>query len=125
MIVTLDTNIVASATFVPDVSGIFFTQWRNLRTDHINRQAEIYPRFDPGTFRAEVDQKMQIINWPSVVTAEVKEVVHLLQALGNATELRACADMLNANRVHSVPHGVLQALSRAVFDNPKLALNEG
>ncbi len=72
----------------------------------------------------EFDEKLQIVNWPSNFTTEVKELSGLLQGSKDEVELRACADILNADSIPGVPDGLLQLLSRSLFDNPNTPLRE-
>ena len=70
------------------------------------------------TFNAE----SRIMNWPENLERELSHVVAALQSSTNDGELRACADLLNEHEASGVPEGLLQIVSRALFDNPKTPL---
>lgn len=68
------------------------------------------------------DAEMRIKNWPENFVNEVKQLHEAIYASANDVELRACADILNANESSGTPEGLLRMLSRAVFDNPNTPL---
>jgi hypothetical protein len=66
----------------------------------------------------------RIVNWPENLERELTHVVAALQGSTNDGELRACADLLSEHEASGVPDGLLQILSRAMFDNPKTPLRQ-
>jgi len=70
------------------------------------------------------DAEMRITNWPENFTNEVRHLTGELNSSGNQVELRTCADVLNTIQSLDAPEGLLQMLSRAVFDNPNTPLRE-